>query len=217
MNTPRLAVATAVLLMLCGTAGAETMNAKSDPLAVPVSGKSQSGDRAAMPWTEERQAKAQPKLAPQVDPAAVRAASGRFRSGGDVGPVGSTAAFVMVAADTLTGVRSASMGERATNHWTGERLARTQPKLLPVADPAAVSAASERSRSGREAGPQGNTAAVVLAADEYAPIGSHVAPGNDKAGDYWTQKRMRSARPVPMPELGDEDFRKLIQPGKKDR
>ncbi len=150
MNAPRIAVAATVLVMLCGTAGAETMGTEIDPLAVPVSGQISAGARAAMPWTQERQAMAQPKLAPQVDPAAVRAASGRFRSGS-------------------------------------------------------------------QSGPQDNTAAVVLAADGYAPIGAQMAPGNDKAGDYWTPERMRSARPMPMPELPAGALGKPAGPGQQNR
>jgi hypothetical protein len=150
MNAPRIAVAATVLAALCGTAGAETMATGTDPLAVPVSGQALAGARAALPWTEERQAVAQPKLVPQVDPAAVRAASERFRSGSEVGP-------------------------------------------------------------------EDNTAAVVLAADGYAPIGAQTAPGNDKAGDYWTPERMRSARPMPMPELPADALGRPAGPGQQNR
>ena len=150
MNAPRLAVAATVLVVLGGAAGADTMDAtKIDPLAVPVSSHDQAGGRAALPWTPERQAKAQPKPLPDVDPAAVIAASQGFRS---------------------------------------------------VAD----------------SGPQQQTAAVVLA-QETAPIGAQSGSGSGDGGDYWTPERLRSAKPMPMPQLNDEQFRKLIPPGQNNR
>ncbi len=147
MNARRFAVATTALIMLCGTAAADTMSTKTDPLAVPVAGGTGTGERAALPWTAERQAKAQAKLPPEVDPASVRAAAGHFRSGA-------------------------------------------------------------------EAGPEGNTAAVVAVADGYQPIGSQVTPGNDKAGDYWTPGRQRSAKPMLLPELPAGT---VIGPGQQNR
>ena len=101
--------------------------------------------------------------------------------------------------------------------WTQERQAKAQPKLAPQVDPAEVRAAFERFRSGRETGPQDNMAAVVLADDGYTPIGVQVAPGNEKAGEYWTPKRMRSARPMPMPELPADALGKPAGPGQQNR
>ncbi len=201
MNPPRLAVAATVLVMLCGTAGAETMDkTKNDPLAAPVSAQSQTGERAAQPWTPERQAKAEPKPTPDVDPAAVADASAHFRSGNDGGPEGGTAPVVLAAEDAPIGVQSAPAGQRAGRYWTGERQALAQAKPTPVVDPAAVAAASGHVRSGNEGGPEGGTAPVVLAAED-APIGAQSNPGGDGGADYWTPERMRKAMPMPMPEL----------------
>ncbi len=147
MNATRLATAATFLVMLCATASAETMSTKDDPLAVPVSVDTASGNRAADPWTAERLARAQPRPAPDVDPAAVRAASaGGFRSGD---------------------------------------------------------------------GPEGHTAAVVLVADNMMGIEAHSSPGGDP--EYWTPQRMRSATPMPLPEVSEDAFRTLIKPGQKNR
>lgn len=134
MNPFRLAVPMTVLLMLCGAAGAETMNTtKSDPLAVPVSGHDDpAAKRAVAPWTAERLAKAQPKAAPQVDPAAVRAASGRFRSGTGSGPPGTTAPVVLAADDSgPIGAQSAPGSDGAAEYWTPERLRAAKPMQTP--------------------------------------------------------------------------------------
>jgi hypothetical protein len=134
MNTFRLAVATTVVFTLCGAAGAETMStAKSDPLAVPVSGHDDpAAKRAARPWTAERQANAQPKAAAQVDPAAVRAASERFRSGTANGPQGETAPVVLAAGDGgLIGAQSAPGSDGTLEYWTPERLRAAKPMELP--------------------------------------------------------------------------------------
>ena len=133
MNALRLAVATTVLVTLCGVAGAETMNTtKDDPLAVPVSGQTRSGERAANPWMPERQAKAQAKTAVGVDPAAVRAAAQHFRSGDTGGPEGATAALVVAADDGYTPIGSQSgSGERAADHWTPERMRAAVPMKTP--------------------------------------------------------------------------------------
>jgi hypothetical protein len=137
--------------VLGGAAGADTMDTtKIDPLAVPVSTRDQAGGRAAMPWTPERQAKAQPKPLPDIDPAAVRDAAQGFRSAAD-------------------------------------------------------------------SGPQQQTAAVVLADPETAPIGAQTGSGSGDGGDYWTPERLRSTKPMPMPQINDEQFRKLIRPGQNNR
>lgn len=132
MNPFRLAVASTVLLMLCGTAGAETMDrSKDDPLAVPVSAKDTVAKRDAKPWTAERQAKAQPKAAPDVDPAAVRAASARFRDGRDGGPAAATAPLV-VATGAAAPIGAAGPGaDDAGDYWTPERLRKAKPMPMP--------------------------------------------------------------------------------------
>jgi hypothetical protein len=97
-----------------------------------LSGQSQTGERAAEPWTPERQAKAQAKPAPDVDPAAVAAASEHVRSANQGGPEGATAAVVMAAAETPIGAQTAPEGERSGDYWTPERLRSAKPMPMPT-------------------------------------------------------------------------------------
>ena len=106
---------------------------------------------------------------------------------------------------------------RAAQPWTAERQAKAQPMVSTDVDPAAVRAASERSGSGTGNGPQGETAPLVLAADEPAPIGADVAPGGEGAADYWTPERMRAAKPMETPQFDEEQFRQSLKAGKKNR
>ena len=130
MNAPRLAVAVTVLVVLGGGAGADTADTTTiDPLAVPVSTHDQAGGRAAMPWTPQRQAKAQPKPLPDIDPAAVRDAAQRFRSGADSGPQEQTAAVVL--ADQETAPIGASGSGEGGDYWTPERLRSAKPMPMP--------------------------------------------------------------------------------------
>ncbi len=147
MNAPRLAVAATVLVMLCGTAGADTMGTtKDDPLAVPVSGQPQAGERAADPWTPERLAKAQPKAAGDVDvEAALAAASGRGRSGREGGPAGATAAMI-VAADGSAPIGTLSGADGDPNYWTPQRLRAARPMPKPVITPDSLPGPGKKSR-----------------------------------------------------------------------
>ena len=134
MNAPLFAVTATLLAMLCGTAGAETMDTtKTDPLAVPVSGHQPAGERAAQPWTPERLAKAEPKPVPQIDPAVVRAAAERLRSGRESGPEDATAPLVLAADQAGPfGAQSAPGGDGGADYWTAERMRAAKPMPLPT-------------------------------------------------------------------------------------
>lgn len=151
MNAFRFAVATTVLVTLCGAADAQTMNTtKNDPLSVPVSAAAPTGQRAATPWTAQRRAGAQAAIVPEVDSIAVSAGSQHFRSGMDTGPAGASAAMVLVA-------------------------------------------------------------------DDASPIGATVSPAGERAAHYWTPGRMRSARPMPMPQLNHDAVQQLLKAGRRNR
>ena len=134
MNALRFAAATAALTMLCGAAGAETMTTtETDPLAVPIAAHKPAGERAALPWTAERQAAALPMSVPQADPAAVAAASERLRPGAGRGPEGASAAVVLVADDAAPiGSAMSPGGEKAADYWTPERMRAARPMPMPV-------------------------------------------------------------------------------------
>ncbi len=140
----------------------------------------------------------------------VQSAAGQVRSGREAGPQGDTAPM-MVASDAATpiGAQSAPEGERAGSHWTAERQAKAQPKPTPDVDPAMVQSAAGQVRSGREAGPQGDTAPMMVASDDdaAAPIGSQSAPPGERSGSYWTPERLRSAKPMPMPVIPEDSLR----------
>ena len=62
--------------------------------------------------------------------------------------------------------------------------------------------------------PEDTGAAVVPTADDGA-IGAGTPAGD--AGDYWTPERLRKAKPLPTPQISEEDVDKLIGPGAKNR
>ncbi len=131
---------------------------------------------------------------------------------------GTAGASTMVTKDDPLAVPvsgQAPAGKRAADPWTPERQASAQPKAAAGVDPAAVRAASALTRSGREGGPQGATAAAILTDDGFAPISAEAAPGAPDTLDYWTPERLRSAAPMPMPELPADAFGK--EPGPQNR